>query len=304
VAHISVVVPFLNVERYIARCVEALLAQTYPPAEFEILLIDNNSSDASAAIARAIIARQPSANPRITLLSERKQGSYAARNRGLREASGEIIAFTDPDCVPFPNWLDVIGEAMTSPEVGIVLGSHEFATDSPMLAMLAAYENEKKAYVYGGEATALYFGHTNNMAVRRRLFETEGHFLETSRGADTLFVRQCVERHSCRLAEYAPRMQVRHLEIDSVATYLRKMATYGRSSRSFAPGAWARPLSNGQRLSIWRSTARRNEYSSAEALVLGGLLGVGLACWSWGRMTAGRRERGRRSNLLPTSSRH
>ncbi len=94
--HISVIVLFYNAERYIAGCIEGLLSQSYPLEQYEILMVDNNSMDASAKIVKKYTC--------IKLVSEGKQGAYAARNRGLQEAKGGIIVFTDPDCVPFSNW--------------------------------------------------------------------------------------------------------------------------------------------------------------------------------------------------------
>ena len=94
---VSVIVPVYNDERRIAGCVEALLAQTYPRDRYEVIVVDNGSTDAT----RAVVGRYP-----VTLLSETAtRGSYAARNAGLRHARGEILAFTDSDCTPAPQWL-------------------------------------------------------------------------------------------------------------------------------------------------------------------------------------------------------
>ena len=72
--YISVIVPIYNEERYIERCARSLVSQDYPKDRFEVLFVDNNSSDRSAEIARGIEG--------IRVLSESTQGDYAARNRG------------------------------------------------------------------------------------------------------------------------------------------------------------------------------------------------------------------------------
>ena len=97
---ISVVVPFYNAARYIEDCIKALLAQTYSSTRYEIIMVDNNSIDGSAELVRKYSS--------IRLLVEPKQGSYAARNRGVAAANGTIIAFTDADCVPAADWLEQI----------------------------------------------------------------------------------------------------------------------------------------------------------------------------------------------------
>lgn len=94
---VSVVVPVYNDEGRIATCVEALLAQTYPRDRYEVIVVDNGSTDGSYAAVKPYPVK---------LLSETQtQGSFAARNLGLREARGTIFAFTDSDCTPSPQWL-------------------------------------------------------------------------------------------------------------------------------------------------------------------------------------------------------
>jgi glycosyltransferase involved in cell wall biosynthesis len=94
---VSVVVPVYNGASTIGACLEALLAQTYDPALTEIIVVDNNSTDGTPDL----VARYP-----VALLHERDiQTSYAARNRGVAHAGREIVAMTDADCVPEPDWL-------------------------------------------------------------------------------------------------------------------------------------------------------------------------------------------------------
>src|SRR5262245_1682193 len=141
VTRLSVIVPYHNTELYLARCIESLLSQTLPRSCYEIFLVDNNSSDGSAAIA----ARYEG----VHRLSQSKQGAYAARNRGIAGAHGDIIAFTDSDCEVQPDWLEKIVAAMSEPEVHIVLGRSRYASDEGVLAMLSAFEGEKAGYVTG-----------------------------------------------------------------------------------------------------------------------------------------------------------
>ncbi len=266
--YISIVVPFYNAQRYIAACVEALLAQTYPAERCEIIMVDNNSSDGSAEVVRR--------HARIKLLSEQRQGAYAARNRGLDEVQGEIIAFTDPDCVPASDWLGEVAEAMSDPAVQIVIGSHQFGGRGLLLSMLVAYEEEKKEYTYNSSIKVLYHGHNNNMAVRKRLFDQIGAFVERPRGADTIFVRRCVDQYGCSAVRHIPSMRVRHLEIDSVYKYYSKCSIYRRSRRAYRPMAFVRGLTNRERLLVFRRTVSNQGYSVAEAALLFALLTVGL----------------------------
>ncbi|MGD2147361.1 MAG: glycosyltransferase [Anaerolineae bacterium] len=287
---VSVIVPFRDTETYIEDCVRALLAQAHPTDDVEIILVDNDSRDRSAEIVRRY--------SQIKLLSEHEPGAYAARNRGIAEARGDILAFTDPDCVPCANWLEQLTAAVRRPGVGIVMGRQQFASDSPILAMLEAYETEKATHVFSGNVKEVYFGHTNNLAVRRKLFDRCGPFRQIARGADTIFVRLAVDEYGCSIARYCPEACVRHLELASVWDYYRKQLIYGRSNRDNAQIAAYRPLTNRERLRVLRHTARRRSYSVREVALLSCLLGVGAICYGIGRRRPIRRGSSLMSNTI------
>ena len=94
---VSVVVPVYNDEKRIGRCIEALLDQSYPKASYEIIVVDNGSSDGTTKE----IQKYP-----VTLLVEAEvKGPAAARNRGIKQSKGNIIAFTDSDAKASNSWL-------------------------------------------------------------------------------------------------------------------------------------------------------------------------------------------------------
>src|SRR5580700_10061065 len=109
---IAVVVPARNGGEGTAECVRACLAQTRPADE--LLIVDNGSTDDTAAMASAAGAR---------VLTEPIRGSYRARNRGWRATTADIIAFTDVDCVPDPDWLAELAEPFNDPSVAGVGGA-------------------------------------------------------------------------------------------------------------------------------------------------------------------------------------
>src|SRR5688572_5665963 len=95
---VSVIIAVWNSPCQIRQCLAALERQTLPRDQFEILVVDNGSTDDTAAVAHAV--------PGVTVIEEARPGSYAARNRGLVAARGEYVAFTDADCLPAPDWLE------------------------------------------------------------------------------------------------------------------------------------------------------------------------------------------------------
>ncbi len=281
---ISVIVPFHNSEPYIERCVKGLVEQDYSPCSYEILLIDNNSTDRSAEIVKRY--------PRINLLQESKQGAYAARNHGVAVSRGKLLAFTDADCVPAPNWLSQLAAPFAEPEVGLVQGGRVFGSATPTLSMLAAYEGETHAYIFSGAVKGAVFGYTNNMGVRREVFDRCGPFLETARGADSIFVDKVVRTLSHQVLRYAAKACVQHLEITTVRQWLQKKVLYGRSfqrHRSQRPSHRAptpRELS-----AIFRRTIQKEHYSVAQAGLLFAVIWFGSLSFRYGRLT-GREQRG------------
>jgi hypothetical protein len=99
---ISVVVPLYNKSEFIQNCLGSILQQESDP--FEIVVIDDGSTDDSAAQAEAI------RSPRIRVIRQANQGRSSARNRGIEEARGSLIAFLDADDLWLPGFLDVIRE--------------------------------------------------------------------------------------------------------------------------------------------------------------------------------------------------
>lgn len=96
---ISIIVPVYNSARYLESCVESILQQQF--ADFELLLIDDGSTDESAEICRRYVRKEP----RIRLIRQANAGVSAARNTGLDHACGQWIAFIDSDDRVMPSYL-------------------------------------------------------------------------------------------------------------------------------------------------------------------------------------------------------
>lgn len=271
---ISVIAPIFNAEPYLARFLDALSAQEYS-ADYEIIAVDNGSTDGSMAILEA--------HDGVTVLREPTPGSYSARNCGIRAARGQILAFIDPDCIPVRNWLAAIDRTMDTPGLEVVLGKREYDAPSRALHRLSDYDTTVADYVFSSDTADIYFGYTNNMAVRRSLFDTVGLFHEIRRGADTVFVRKTVDMLNGVSVGYAPDMSVCHLEIRHVADFYRKRVIYGVSSQHARKLGSARPLRLRERLRVFTKTTRDFGYSPLGSLELLALLSAGVLFYELGR---------------------
>ncbi len=271
---ISVIVPVFNAAAWIEKCIYGLLNQNYDASRFEIILVDNNSTDGS----KRLIER----HQRVRLLEEGVQSSYAARNRGVRESSGELLAFTDADCVPAPDWLGAIAAAMQSGRTQAVLGSRTAGSPSGAAQLIAAYEDARVRYIIENRRQRSYFAFTSNMAVRRSAFEQYGPFETVARGADTLFLLRLANGAGPEAAKWESRMRVQHLEFRSAWTYLKKSFIYARARKRTKHLGQCENLTAAECLHVFRNVSRG--WSPSEIMALAFLLSTGRLSWMAGSL--------------------
>jgi glycosyltransferase involved in cell wall biosynthesis len=115
-ASISIVVPVYNGARTIGRCIESLLAQNYPRELFDIIVVENGSTDDTVQVLAAYTHV-------VTVLRSEERGPAAARNMGIAHSNKEIVAFTDSDCIADPNWLAELHKGYLEEGIGGVGGA-------------------------------------------------------------------------------------------------------------------------------------------------------------------------------------
>jgi len=112
---VTVVVPVRNAASTIDDCFESLRALNYPRDCLEIIVVNNGSTDETQTLLEKFQLS-------ITVLHEEKKGPAAARNKGIRNANGEIVVFTDADCTVEPDWLQNLVLLLKDETVGVVGG--------------------------------------------------------------------------------------------------------------------------------------------------------------------------------------
>lgn len=115
---VSVVVPFYNVESYVAYCVESLLGQTYRHCEF--VLVDDGSNDGTSLILEELEER----DARIKVYRKKNGGLSDARNHGVRKSTGQYITFVDGDDVVSPFYVEYLVRALNESGAEHIVGQY------------------------------------------------------------------------------------------------------------------------------------------------------------------------------------
>ncbi|MUG99437.1 glycosyltransferase [Scytonema sp. UIC 10036] len=225
---ISVIVPIYNGEADLPELIPNLVDQTYPREKVEYLLVDNNSRDRTTTLLQSAAENSP-----ITIrpLSETKiQSSYAARNAGIRAATGEILAFTDADCRPQPGWLESLIAPFVNPDVAIVAGEIVALHGTTLLEQHADRQDTLSQKHTLAHPFCPY-GQTANLAIRREAFEKIGLFRPyLTTGGDADICWRIVQQSIGRL-EFAPEAIVKHRHRRTLKELESQWRRYGRSNR-------------------------------------------------------------------------
>ncbi len=214
----SVIVPVYNGASTLGACLRALAEQTIPHASYQVIVVDDGSTDGSAAIAAEHGAH---------LVCQDHAGPAAARNRGALAARGEILVFTDADCEPQPDWIEAMLAPFADPGVAGVKGAYRTRQRSVVARFAQAEYEEKYARLAG--RPEIDFVDTYAAGYRRAVFLQAGGF-------DTGFPTATVEDQelSYRLAAaghklvFAPRAIVYHRHAATAWRYARRKLHLGR----------------------------------------------------------------------------
>ncbi|MFB2771418.1 glycosyltransferase family 2 protein [Pelatocladus sp. BLCC-F211] len=225
---VSVVIPIYNCETDLPKLINCLFAQTYPKELAEYLLVDNNSSDRTFELLQQIAKNYPLL---IRVLSENKiQSSYAARNMGIRAANGQIIAFTDADCRPQPEWLKLLVAPFVNNDIAIVAGEITALPGNSLLEQFA--ENQQTlSQKHTLNHKFCPYGQTANLAIRRQALEKVGLFrpyLTTGGDADICWR---IQQENIGRLEFANKAIVQHRHRTTLKELQNQWRRYGRSNR-------------------------------------------------------------------------
>lgn len=224
---VSIVVPCYQAETTLGKCLASLIGQEadFP---YEVLVVENGSRDRTLEVARELAATERGQSLRV--LVEERPGAYAARNRGLREARGDLVLFTDSDCVAEPGWAGAMVEELGKP--GVLMVGGEVTADPTQSRIVARY---------GRAATILSQAHTlrhprgpflqtANLGVRREDAESvDGFDEELYSGGDADFCWRLRAARPDGAVRLLPGAEVHHHHRETLGGLYRQYRRYGQS---------------------------------------------------------------------------
>lgn len=236
---VSIVVPVYNDPEGIGVTLDALVAQTYPTASHEILVVDNGSTDRTPAVVR----RFGDEHEQVTLLSEPAGGSYTARNAGIRASGGEIVSFVDADMWVEPTWLASVVDRLVGTGAAC-LGCSVRLGEGDGDASLAERYERRTAFPVEDYAEKWGFVPTCCLTVRREVIEEIGPFDSrlTSSG-DLEFGNRIVDAGYDIV--FADDIEMGHPPRTTVRSLVEKEVRIGRGRiqlRRYHPERYGRPV--------------------------------------------------------------
>jgi cellulose synthase/poly-beta-1,6-N-acetylglucosamine synthase-like glycosyltransferase len=214
---LSVVVPARNAARTVGGCLQSLFEQSMSGERYEVIVVDDGSTDETAQVVERSGA---------TLIAQAQQGAAAARNKGASMAKGDILLFTDADCVPETNWVAEMARSFEDQEVVGVKGAYR-TRQAGLIPRFVQCEYEER-YERMAKQRWIDFIDTYSAGYRRSIFLAEGGF-------DTRYPSASVEdqEFSFRLAErgykmaFNPRAVVYHEHPRTLTGYFRRKFNIG-----------------------------------------------------------------------------
>jgi succinoglycan biosynthesis protein ExoA len=226
---ISIIVPVRNEGRHIEATLRQLLDQEYS-GEWEILVVDGESTDDTAARVKQISAK----NPRVRLLSNPKRLSSAARNIGIEHARGEVLLVVDGHCeISDRKLLENVSVAFVRSGAAC-LGRPQplnISNATPMQRAIALARSSRlghhpDSFIYAGEEHFVP-AHSVAVAYRREVFEKVGRFDERFDACEDVELNHRIDKAGLKCF-FTPSIQVRYFPRASLAGLFKQLVRYGR----------------------------------------------------------------------------
>ena len=144
---LSIITPLYNCEKYISQCLDSIFKQDIDESDFEVIVVDDGSSDNSPAI----VMQHTISHANIILLSQENQGVACARNNGIYKAKGEYVMFIDADDMLVSGSLKTLLQIAVENKADIVKAAHKEVPEDAVCENYTSCDDEKNIHVMTGE---------------------------------------------------------------------------------------------------------------------------------------------------------
>ena len=223
----SVIVATYNRRNELRELLESLEKQTLPREHFEVVIVDDGSTDGTQEWLRE---HEKESSLRLHFLQQKNAGPAAARNRGMKEASGDFFIFIDSDCIAPPSWLERIQHAVTTERLDAFGGPDVARADFPPLLKAINYSMTSFLSTGGmrgksGVKLATYYPRSFNMGVTKEVYEQVGGFSNLRFGEDIEFSSRILR--SGAKVEFLPDAFVYHKRRTSIRQFFKQVFNMG-----------------------------------------------------------------------------
>ena len=210
---VSIVIPVRNGEEVLGQCLEAVTQQSLEPGSFEVIVVDDGSSDQTTRIAR---------NYGVRLFSQPPSGASSARNLGVEHAQSHVVLFTDADCAPDRHWAETLSRPLLESKAQGAVGRC-FSEQAQWVAALTQIElDERYARMLGQRR--IDFLNTGNCAFLKSVLGWRP-FDENFRWLEDVELSFRLAQAGCEM-HFISDARVRHIHPQSFWIYLRRKFRY------------------------------------------------------------------------------
>lgn len=223
---ISIIIPTNNRKFFLENCLKSLWNQTYPQNQYEILVVDDGSTDGTGAIVKGLKAIK-----NLKYFYQPHRGLSEARNLGVKSARGKIVAFIDDDCVADKNWVSLIVKTYrrSSPKVGGIGGQVFVGTYKKNIIARAGQAMLNYSVSRHKKGNEVLFLLGSNFSFRKEVLNKIGYFDRDFRtaGDDTEFAWRLVKAGYKLI--YEPKIKVEHFQRNTLISFWKQNIEYGTS---------------------------------------------------------------------------
>lgn len=263
----SIVIPTYNRPERLAICLDAIAQLDYPRDRFEVVIVDDGSNP---PVEPSVAKFREQLN--LTLIQQTNAGPATARNTGAAQAQGQYLVFTDDDCAPLPNWLQVLETYFTANPDAIVGGRTLNALPENWYSTASQLLIDYLYEYYNANPQQANFFASNNFALPTEVFRKVGSFDTTfplAAGED----RELCDRllHYGHPMSYAAAAQIYHAHYLTLQKFWRQHFNYGRGAFHFHQ-VRARRITDKIKVEPWSFYWRLLSYPFSNASLRSGLL--------------------------------